>query len=124
MCRNYIQILILIGFYNQIQILIQNDSSESEFQIHNRLNDAFKTIALIRLYHFALHIIKVEHGGSRGKQGDSSSHGNTWKKDKDQVDRRTKMHNFIGMTRSPLVTRSNVDDVLPEYDFLSWFEDL
>lgn len=124
MCRNYIQILILIGFYNQIQILIQNNSSESEFQIHNRLNDAFKTIALIRLYHFALHIIKVEHGGSRGKQGDSSSHGNTWKKDKDQVDRRTKMHNFIGMTRSPLVTRSNVDDVLPEYDFLNWYEDL
>lgn len=75
--REFFQILILIGFYNQIQILIQNNSSKSEFQIHNRLNDAFKTIALIRLYHFALHIIKVEHGGSRGKQGDSSSHGNT-----------------------------------------------
>lgn len=115
------------------QILIQNNSYlskkikiKSEFQIHyNRLNDAFKTIALIRLYsHFALDIIKVEHGGSRGKQGDSSSHGNTWKKDKDQVDRRTKMHNFIGMTGSPLVTRSNVDDVLPEYDLeskLNWF---
>lgn len=30
-----------------------------------------------------------------------------------------RLHNFIGATRSPLATRSNVDDVLPEYDLES-----
>lgn len=93
LCRNCVGITALS--LNTLKITREFfqilNSSKSEFQIHNRLNDAFKTIALIRLYHFALHVIKVEHGGSRGKQGHSSSHGNTWKKDKGQVDRRTKI---------------------------------